>query len=65
MPSPCLLSLLLMCPNLGTSGERGVWKNLSCRSKMTVPLSQLSEEMLLSLVDTSTSLKVGREDAEE
>jgi len=54
-----------MCPNLGTSGERGVWKNLSCRSKMTVPLSQLSEEMLLCLVDTSTSLKVGREDAEE
>lgn len=65
MPSPCLLSLLLMCPSLGTSGESWVWKSLSCRSKMIVPLSQLSEAMLPCLVDTGTSLKVGREDAGE
>ena len=65
MLSPCLLSLLHMCPNLGTSRESGVSKSLSCRSKMTVPLCQLSEEMLLCLADTGTSLRVGREDAEE
>ena len=32
---------------------------------MIVPLSQLSEAMLPCLVDTGTSLKVGREDAGE
>lgn len=65
MLSPCLLSLLLVYPNLGTAGESGVWKSLNCKSKMTVPLSQSPEEIPLCLVDTDTSLKVGRDDAEE
>lgn len=65
MLSPRLLSLLLRRPNLGTAGESGVWKSLNCKSKMTVPLSQSSEEIPLCLVDTDTSLKVGRDDAEE